>query len=205
MSVDEEQRTTAHYRKLMEIHGSSYLALNWGSEQGQMLRFSVLSEVGNLAGRSVLDVGCGLGDLAGWLERQQIDTEYVGIDLTDKLVEGARRRFPSKRFVNGSITDPEVLKDEKFDFVVASGMFYTYRNGGQDWLEHAVTRMWQMAGRGVSFNSLSSWAPERDAGEFYANPEKVITFCRTLTPWVRLRHDYHPRDFSVFLLREPAR
>jgi len=205
MSVDEEQLTSAHYHKLLETYGSSYLALNWGSEQGQMLRFSVLSAVGDLAGRSVLDVGCGLGDLAGWLELQQIDAEYVGLDLTQGLLEGARRRFPSKRFVSGSITDPAVLKDETFDFVVASGMFYTYRKGGQAWLEQAVTRMWQLAGSGVSFNSLSSWAPERDPGEYYADPGKVITFCRSLTPWVRLRHDYHPRDFSVFLLREPTR
>jgi SAM-dependent methyltransferase len=205
MSVNEEQLTSAHYRKLLETHGSSYLALNWGSEQSQMLRFSVLSEVGKLAGHSVLDVGCGLGDLAGWLEHQQIDTEYVGLDLTDSLVVGARQRFPGKRFEIGSIADPQILANEKFDFVVASGIFATYATGGAPWMERALSRMWELARHAVAFNSLSSWAPQADPGEYYADPSRVIDFCRSLTPRIQMRHDYHARDFTVFLYRDIAR
>jgi RimJ/RimL family protein N-acetyltransferase len=198
----EEQETKDIYQNLYRRFGNSYQTLNWGSAQSQALRFEVLSQVGKITGSKILDVGCGLGDMVDWLERRGIEAEYVGLELTDNLVEGARRRFPDRRFVNGSVTDPTVLRGERFDFVLASGIFATYPVGGAPWMEQIVSRMWDFAGRGVAFNSLSSWAPQPDPGEYYADPERVIKFCRTLTPLLQLRHDYHPRDFTVFLYRE---
>jgi len=29
----------------------------------------------------------------------------------------------------------------------------------------------------------------------------VLGFCRKLSPWVDLLHSYHPRDFTVHVLR----
>jgi hypothetical protein len=67
-----------------------------------------------------------------------------------------------------------------------------------------VSRMWQMAKVAVAFNTLSSWAPDQEAGEFYADPVETLAFCRTLTPRLTLRHDYHRRDFTVYMYRDPA-
>jgi SAM-dependent methyltransferase len=201
MSRDEEACTSALYRARLATYGANHLALNWGSEAGQTLRFSVLAGVGDMRGRSVLDVGCGLGDFAGWLDANDIAAEYVGLDLTADLVAVARQRHPGRRFVHGSITDPAVLAGDMFDFVVASGIFATYHQHAQSWMERAVTRMWSLARHGVAFNSLSSWSPTRDPGEYYANPETVLSFCRSLTTRIAMRHDYHPRDFTVFLHR----
>jgi hypothetical protein len=53
----------------------------------------------------------------------------------------------------------------------------------------------------VAFNSLSAWATDQEAGEFYADPLRVVDFCRRITPRVVLRHDYHPRDFTVYLYK----
>ena len=54
----------------------------------------------------------------------------------------------------------------------------------------------------VAFNSLSSWANDKEKGEFYADPLEVLKFCKTLSPWVVLRHDYHSRDFTIFIYKE---
>jgi hypothetical protein len=37
--------------------------------------------------------------------------------------------------------------------------------------------------------------------------ESLLTLnsCRQLTPWVALRHDYHPRDFTVYLYKTDRR
>jgi len=63
--------------------------------------------------------------------------------------------------------------------------------------------MFSLATSAVAFNTLSTWAQDQEAGEFYADPLKVVEFCRTLTPWVVMRHDYHPRDFTVYLYKTP--
>ena len=200
---EEEARTAARYRQLLQAHGPSYLALDWGSREGQHLRFSVLSEIGDLAGSRILDVGCGLGDFAGWLAARGIVADYTGIDLTAELVDRAKHLNPRRRFLCGGILDEVVLANERFDFVVASGIFATYNTGADDFLRRAVARMWRLAERGCAFNSLSAWAPTHEAGEFHADPLAVLDYCRSLTPWVALRHDFHPRDFTVYLRREP--
>jgi len=201
---DEERRTAERYRQLLAEHGASHRTLDWGSRAGQHLRFSVLAGIGNLAGSRILDVGCGLGDFAGWLDAQGIAADYTGVDLTAELVEQAARLHPRRRFLHGSILDESLWSEERFDYVLASGIFATYPAGADDFLRRAVSRMWRLAERGCACNSLSAWAPTREAGEFHADPLAVLDYCRGLTPWVALRHDYHPRDFTVYLRREPC-
>lgn len=201
--IDKEEKVTAQrYQQLFNEHGISHKTLDWGSQEGQHLRFKILSEIGNLNGKSILDVGCGLGDFHGWLVDHNIKADYTGIDLTPALVEQARKSHPGLTFIQGSILDESVLVRRQFDFVFASGIFATYKVGANSWQEGAVARMWNLATEGVAFNTLSSWASDQDADEYYAEPGEVLNACRKLTRWVVLRHDYHPRDFTVYLLKE---
>lgn len=200
--TEEELLTAKRYQRLFIEHGASHGTLNWGSREGQQLRFKVLAEIASLDGKRILDVGCGLGDFAGWLLKKKINADYTGIDLTPELVEQAKITFPGMKFLQGSILDEFLLNEMEFDYVFASGIFYTYSEGRDAWLKSAVARMWQLCRRGVAFNSLSAWAENQEPGEFYADPGETIAFCRSLTPWVTMRHDYHSRDFSIFMLRE---
>ena len=195
--------TAARYRELLGRHGTSYKALDWGSETGQQSRFAVLASVGDLTGCSVLDVGCGLGDLAAWLDQQGIAVRYTGLDLTPELIAAARQRYPGRRFLTGSILDNSLLSGESFDYVLSSGIFYTYVKSGEEFMRSAIEAMWRLARYGCGFNALSQWAERQDAGEYYADPCSILSFCRELTPFLRLYHDYHTRDFSCFLYRTP--
>ena len=67
-----------------------------------------------------------------------------------------------------------------------------------------VARMFALCREAVAFNSLSTWAPDPEPSEFYADPAETLAFCRTLTTRVTLRHDYHTRDFTVYLYRAGA-
>jgi len=201
--IDNEENLTANlYGSLFDKFGHSYKTLNWSSPQVQHLRFRVLAEIGNLEGKSILDVGCGLGDFAEWLDQNNVRVEYTGLDLTPELVDQARKNHPGLSFLQGSILDESLLTDKKFDFVLASGIFYTYRIGSDEWMKKAISRMWTLCNEGIAFNSLSAWAERRDVDEFYADPSLTLEHCRNLTPWVAFRHDYHPRDFTVYLSRK---
>lgn len=202
MSTQEEQLTVGCYRRLFDEYGQSYKALNWGSREGQELRFKVLADIGQLAGKRILDVGCGLGDFAGWFAQNSIKVDYTGLDMTPELLAQARKNYPALQFVSGSILDKSLLFNQKFDFVLASGIFYTYSTSGNTWLQAAVSRMWELCEEGMAFNSLSAWAEDRDPREFYADPLVTMQYCRSLTPWVTMRHDYHPRDFTMYLSRK---
>ncbi|NVL90353.1 MAG: hypothetical protein HWN69_05065, partial [Desulfobacterales bacterium] len=64
--------TIAHYDKLLGIRAKDHEMVGWGSEESQKCRFGVLCQLDDLSGKSVLDVGCGLGDLYGYLRNRDI-------------------------------------------------------------------------------------------------------------------------------------
>ena len=201
MTGTEEQRTAIAYARLFREFGQSHKSLNWGSSRSQQLRFKLLAEIGNLEGKRILDVGCGLGDFAGWLAINHISFTYTGLDITADLIRQARSSYPSMEFIHGSIMDQSLLHGRSFDYVFASGIFYTYSVSRQEWMHEAIEKMWAICDLGIGFNSLSAWSNTFDANEFYADPIATMEYCRKLTPFLALRHDYHPRDFTVHLYR----
>ncbi len=67
-------------------------------------------------GKKVLEVGCSTGALLASLK----PSYGVGIDISERTLEIARKEFPQYKFLHGSI---DVLpKGEKFDFIVLSGL-----------------------------------------------------------------------------------
>lgn len=200
--LDDNRRTRDYFSTNLARFGAEVRAVDWGNVESQRLRFKVLAEVGKLHNSSLLDVGCGIGDLYGWLKQENIATRYCGIDITPEMTTIAKKRFPDVDFSVGNMLDGEQLPNQKYDFVIASGIFYLRQNAPLEYLQTVVTAMFKAARIAVAFNSLSTWFEAKESGEFYADPLETVRFCRTLTPWVCLRHDYHPRDFTVFLYRD---
>jgi ubiquinone/menaquinone biosynthesis C-methylase UbiE len=66
-------------------------------------------------GQSVLELGCATGDLLAALS----PSRGVGIDISPKMIERAREKYPALEFREGDIEDLEDL-GETFDFIVMS-------------------------------------------------------------------------------------
>lgn len=196
----DDQRTREYFAGRAASHGNSVLAVDWGSEASQAKRFEVLASAGIGPTDSVLDVGCGLGSFRGWLGERGFRGQYLGVDLTEELLTLARQREPGAEFRTLSALHLGEL-GRTFDVVVASGIFYLRRTDAYSFMDEVVRSMWARATKAVAFNTLSAWAPDQDKGEFYAEPGRVLDLCRPLTTRVTLRHDYHPRDFTVVLSR----
>jgi len=198
--LKDNERNVQLYSELVRQHGVDVRTLGWGSLESQTRRFQVLAEIGKLNGASVLDVGCGLGDLYGWMKKKRLRVRYTGLDITPQMVKMAQERFPLAGFRVGDLLDrsqPVV----RYDFVLTSGIF-THRSAFRsEFLMAMVKRMFDISKHAAGFNCLSGWAEEREPGEFHADPLKVLSLCRKLTSRVVLRHDYHPRDFTVYLYR----
>ena len=195
----DDRRNIELYTRLLAEHGGGARALNWGSEESQTLRFAVIRAVGITSGSTVLDVGSGLGDFYAWLCGEGVPVAYTGIDVTPSMVDRSRQRFPEVRFECGKLLETSL--PETFDYVVASGIFYYRQDEPTAFMRRTVARMFELCRVATAFNTLSAWGNAREEGEFYADPVETLAFCRTLSPWVVLRHDYHPGDFTIYIYR----
>lgn len=180
------------YSNLLKQYGPTAKGMGWGSDASQLLRWKVLLEAPVGEYTSLLDVGCGAGDLC---ERIPSHVEYTGVDEEPQMIHFASIRHPNRRFICKDI----LLCDEKADFVVSSGLF-TFRR--EEFFEEAIRKMWRLCNKGMAFNSLSTWGRAPVNGEFRADPCKTFDFCHTVAPYVTLRADYMRHDFTIYMLRE---
>lgn len=199
MWSDSKKKNIDYYSSLLEKYGGCVQALNWRDEKSQELRFKVFTEIGELKERKILDVGCGLGDYYGYLRMRGIPVDYKGIDITPKMIELSKRRFPEAKFEIKDILVEE--ENEKYDYVFASGVFYLVEEEPFEFMKKMVERMFRLSSIGIAFNSLSGWASYKEDKEFYADPIEVLKFCKTLTKKIVFRHDYHMADFTIFLYK----
>jgi len=194
------ERIGAHYDALVDRYGHDARACDYGRAESQRIKFAVLAQAIPLEGKRVLDVGCGFADFADYLAGIAPNVEYAGVDISPAMIGAARRLHPHL-----NLRELDILTDEPggpFDLVTANGIFYLLGEEAEMRMQRLIARMFALCREAVAFTSLSAWAGDREAGEFYADPVRILDFCRTLTPYIRLRHDYLPHDFAVYLYRQ---
>lgn len=206
-----------YFEGLLDQHGENHLALDWNSPNSQKLRYQVIKELlvygHKSANISVLDVGCGFGDLYGFLKaegllkRQRI--KYRGVDIAPKIINVAKKKYADANFLVQDVLADRSIK--KVDYVFCSGIFNIRTMDRVDHFEfvkNMLLRMYDLVNYGVAVNFLSEGAlPLSDPEDlnsgryFYFQPEEIVKFCRFFASRQILRHDYHPGDFTVYLLK----
>jgi trans-aconitate methyltransferase len=190
------------YSKGLTTYSEDVKALGYGSVESQESRLRVVSEIGDLNNKRILDVGCGFGDLYTFLRRQSIHLKrYLGIDVSSELLNVARKRLPEVEFELAAILDFE--STEKFDFVIASGIFGLETPNWQYLFEKQLRKLYNLCEIGVAVNFLSSFTTKgKNPVSHYANPAKTLEFVfKNLSNRVVLRHDYMPNDFTIYIYK----
>ncbi|MCW7548181.1 class I SAM-dependent methyltransferase [Photorhabdus sp. APURE] len=82
---------------------------------------------GYLTGKYVLDLGCGTGHRLVGLASMYPDTQFVGIDMTDKALEVADKLISYHRLDNVTLennTIEQLTRNNQFDVVVSTGVIH---------------------------------------------------------------------------------
>jgi SAM-dependent methyltransferase len=199
VSTDPFEHTRTFFGGLVAQYGGDLRALDYSGPRAQQERFEVLAAALPLAGLRVLDVGCGFADFATFLRERVPTARYVGIDITPEVLAQARQAHPGLELIEGNILTTAV--PGPIDVAVANGIFYLLGSEGPRLLKEIVAKMFDVASRAVVFTTLSAWGRQQEAGEYYADPLEILQFCRSLTSNLVFRHDYHARDFAVYLYK----
>lgn len=190
----------AHYRALFQRHGDSPEAVQYTSRESQERRFAALAAIDDLNGKTILDYGCGTGQLGSYLKEQGIDVTYAGVDIVPEFIDLCRDKFPGSRF--GTLDD---FTGTEVDYVLIGGVFNNRMADNQGFYQSTIRRLFPMSRRGIAFNMMSAYVDYRDPDLFYEYPENTFAFMkREITPFVSLRNDYEvkpgviPFDFTVY-------
>lgn len=122
-------------------------------------------------GDRILDLGCGPGDILDYLP----ETDYVGVDLSDKYIAAANKRFKGRgRFICANVEDAVVDERHSFDIVMANGVLHHLDDCEALALLRLASLALKATGRFVSHDgcwveaqsAISRWLLKMDRGHF---------------------------------------
>lgn len=186
-----------HDDRTKEFGLGTVQALGWYDKESQRKRFEILSKIANLDNLTVMDAGCGHGDLCPFLLEKFPAINYVGIDNNPSLLDMALGRYGAysqAKFLRGDFSGPEV---PPADYVLCSGGI-SYRSQDTGFIKNIIEKLFHTCRYGFGFNLLSN--VKNPGGILVAyDPKEILNICRQLTRHVQLYDNYSPKDFTVFI------
>jgi hypothetical protein len=191
-----------YYSARFDEHGATASGVDWNSEESQTLRFEQLLHVidPDATSFSLNDFGAGYGALVPHIRKCGLDVDYRGFDVSEPMLEYARREYGGPRVLFVGRIDELGLAD----YTVASGIFNVKLDvAEEDWRKYVLETLESIAGLstcGFSFNMLTSYSdPDRMRPDlFYGDPTFYFDHVkRSFTRNVALLHDYGLYEFTV--------
>lgn len=200
-------RSQTHFDERVEKFGAGLQSVDWKSRAAQYNRFRQLLKVADFSAPfSILDYGCGDGELYNFLKAASADFQYFGFDVSPQMIAAARQSFAGEQ--NGLFSTR--LEDfPAADYAAASGIFnLKFDADDTDWKEYmrtTIAELNRLSYKGFAFNALTSYsdAEFRRADLFYADPLYWFDYCkRNCSRFVSLLHDYPEYDFTIIVRKE---
>jgi SAM-dependent methyltransferase len=169
-----------HRHRIAQFGSASVRSLGWVDEASQASRFEAIAQAADFHDSSVLDLGCGNGDLKSFLDARYRGISYLGIDQVPEFIMHARSRHAGDGHAHFELGDFNTMMFPRVDHVVACGSL-SYRSSNPRHVYAAIARMFVCAAETVVFSVLDDQC-------FPAHPlllahpvDEVTAFCRQLS------------------------
>ena len=190
------------YRETFRKYGIDHRALQWNSKQAQELRFKQLVNEIDFEGKNILDVGCGFGDIIPFISAKTKNFEYIGVDIIPEFLQVAKNKYPKRKFIERDYFENPI--DEMFDIVLTSGTLNANIKNPYKYRARAIQVMWEHSNDVVAFNMAGAYPQlqnKKGNRVYYADLDKIIYFCKTLTTNIIIRKEYRPNDFTIIMFK----
>lgn len=177
------------YHNNVQHHDEGFHASGWGSTESQHARFKALLDLSGFQGGSVIDYGCGTGDLFKYIRDLELEADYRGFDQNRQMLALARDRHQGQ-FSKIKIDAPTRMRA---DYVFASGIFQFQDTDNPEYYRALLAMLFASADRCLAVNFLSNQRSEseKDAKELYLTPRDVAGLASELSKFWRIDHSYH--------------
>jgi SAM-dependent methyltransferase len=200
----------AHYEACLERHGDSHLGVDWPRSEDLGKRYDVMLDLVRRETPdeivTLLDFGCGAAHLYEHMLATGVrGIEYAGLDLSEKFVALARRKFPSRAFYRADL----LTEDDRvpaFDYVVMNGVFTVKRGLTFEemlaYFELLLKRVWTKTRRGLAFNVMSKHVDWEREDLFHLPFDTLAALLtRGLARNFVIRNDYGLYEYTAYVYR----
>lgn len=154
-----------------------------------------------LAGRKVLDMGCGCGESISYLYKFGLD--IIGIDFSEKMLAEACRLYPMLKFEKQNILNTS-FGDKSFDGIVLTYVINHFNDTGLKLLKNEIDRL--LKDHGIVFLSVhvgnnEQYVPDPldDTIEIYYNFINIDRLDKLFVGYKRIKFDsrssFGPEEF----------
>lgn len=193
------------YNQRLSKYGYSPQSLGW-TKGKQDIRFDILTSLYNFENKSILDIGCGFGDLNKILSVKAKEYWYNGIDIVGELLEIGSEIYKGENiiFQQGEFLNMKFNKN--FDYAIASGIFnHKLKDGNNyDFIKSSIEKGLSVVRDGIAFDFLSDKVNYKNDNNFYSSPEGILSLAYEYSRNVVIRNDYMPFEFSIFIFKDDS-
>lgn len=212
--MERFEAVTNEYKANYKKYGYSEQALFMPSDRRNIRYYELIKNFefykkGELNSEfSILDAGCGFGDVNGYLKSiGAYNYTYFGLDVIDEfLKEGSKRyRDYGKRisYIKRNLRN-DSIDDLVYDYAISSQAFtldYNNDNEIYDYMFCCVKKLFENCRKGIAFNFYTDKGEYFKQGMAYHNPGKVLEFAYTLSKNVILDNGCFPYECTVTILK----
>jgi len=197
----------SYYNLKLSKNGETPQGVDWNGLASQEQRFDQLCKIiPDKNYFSLNDLGCGYAALLDYLQKRQLACRYIGIDISEKMIDAAKRRhdkYKDARFIINS------KPDKISDFSIASGIFNVrLKKNDLEWFSYmrcVLDNLNFASARGFAFNCLTAFSESDKKKDYlyYAEPFSLVQLCmQRYSRNVALLHDYGLYEFTILVRKK---
>lgn len=193
-----------HYEKCFDLHGDTHLGVDWPKEDDVHKRFDVMLNIIKNKNEisTVLDFGCGCGHLLEYINNNDMNIDYYGLDISSKFTELCIKKFPENKFYNVDILKENIEDLPNFDYIILNGVFTEKKNLTNDemfnFFSSVLSKLYQKVNIGITFNVMCPIVDFKNDDLFYLSYDKLGLFLKNnLSRHYVINNNYELWEYTV--------
>jgi SAM-dependent methyltransferase len=200
------KKVEEYYSDKITRFGPIPAGADWNSRESQYIRFNQLSKIiDQPASFSILDYGCGYGELYTYLSNKYNNFKYTGFDISPQMIEAAKAK---NELIKDNFTN-NFENIEKSDYVIASGVFSVKLDTpAEEWKQYVLDNLQKINDlneSAFSFNITTIYSDKEHMRDhlFYADPLFFFDYCKkNFSKYVAVLHDYPLYEFTILVRKK---